>query len=102
MKQLVAPSGGPISDLAWSPDGVRLAFLRAVSASEHDQQPLRLQRPTKQLYQVGVGIAPANVESFTWVGATQLVASYFPVGARSYHANGTLWLRDVAKSSGEP
>ena len=44
VKQLVAPSGGPISDLSWAPDGVRLAFLRAVSASDSDQEPLRLQR----------------------------------------------------------
>ena len=101
VKTLVALSGGPIRDLAWAPDGVRLAFLRAVSDSDMTSSLFVYNAHTRQLYQVGVGVAPANVQSFTWVGATQLVASYFPVGAKSYRANGTLWLRDVTKSSGE-
>ena len=101
VKQLVAPSGGPIRDLAWAPGGVRLAFLRAVSDTNMTSSLFVYNAHTKQLYQVGVGIAPANVESFAWVGATQLVVSYFPVGAKSYRADGTLWLRDVARNSGE-
>jgi len=97
VKELVAPSGGPIRDLAWAPDGVRLAFLRAVSDSDTTSILFVYDARTAQLRQVGVGTAPANVQSFTWVGATQLVASCFPVGARSYRANGALWLRDVTK-----
>ncbi len=101
VQQLVVPSGGPIRDLAWAPDGVRLAFLRAVSDTNMTSSLFVYNVSRKLLYQVGVGVAPANVDSFAWVGPTQLIASYFPVGAKSYHANGTLWLRDVAKSAGE-
>jgi Tol biopolymer transport system component len=101
VKQLVAPGGGPISDLSWAPDGVRLAFLRAVSATNSTKSLFVYNASRRLLYQVGAGIAPADIESYTWVGATRLVESYYPVGARTYHANGTLYLRDIAKSSGE-
>ncbi len=56
----------------------------------------------KLLYQVGAGIAPADIDSYAWVGATEFVESYFPVGATTYHANGTLYLRDIDKSAGRP
>ena len=58
--------------------------------------------PRKLLYQVGAGVSPATIDSFAWVGATQLIESYFPAGATTYRTNGTLYLRDIAKSSGEP
>ena len=101
VRQLVAPSGGPIRDLSWSPDGVRLAFLRAVSDTDSTSSLFVYNTRKALLYQVGAGIAPATVDSFAWVGATQLILSYFPVGAVTYHANGTLWLRDIAKTAGE-
>jgi hypothetical protein len=101
VKQLVAPSGGPISDLSWAPDGRRLAFLRAVSETDSTSSLFVYNVPRKLLYQVGAGITPATIGSYAWVGSTQLVESYFPVGAATYHANGTLYLRDIAKSSGQ-
>ncbi len=102
VKQLVAPSGGPISDLSWAPDGVRLAFLRAVNATDSTKSLFVYNTRRSLLYQVGAGIAPADIDSYAWVGATQLVESYFPVGATTYHANGTLYLRDIEKSVGRP
>ena len=99
--QLVAPSGGPIHDLAWAPDGQRLAFLRAVSDSDSTSSLFVYNVPRKLLYQVGAGVAPATIDSFAWLGSTQLVESYFPAGATTYHTNGTLYVRDIAKSSGQ-
>jgi Tol biopolymer transport system component len=102
VKQLVAASGGPVSDLSWAPDGVRLAFLRAVSAANPTSSLFVYNTRKALLYQVGAGVAPATIDSYAWVGPTQLVESYFPVGATTYHANGTLYLRDIAKTAGQP
>lgn len=101
VKQLVPAVGGPIRDLAWAPGGQRLAFLRAVSDTDSTSSLFVYNVPRKLLYQVGAGVTPATIESFAWLGSTQLVESYFPVGATTYHANGTLYVRDIAKSSGE-
>ena len=101
VKQLVAPSGGPIRDISWAPGGTRLAFLRAVSETNSTSSLFVYNVSRKLLYQVGAGIAPADIDSYAWVGATQVVESYFPVGATTYQANGTLYLRDIAKSSGQ-
>jgi WD40 repeat protein len=100
VKQLVAPGGGPVSDLAWSPDGLRLAFLRTVSASTTSLFVYDVRRALLQ--QVGVGIQPATVTSFAWLGPARLVAAYVPAGARTYRTNGTLWLCDLAAGSGRP
>ena len=101
VKQLVPAAGGPVRDLAWAPDGRRLAFLRAVSETDSTSSLFVYNVPRKLLYQVGAGVTPATIESFAWLGSTQLIESYFPVGATTYHANGTLYVRDIAKSSGE-
>ena len=101
VKQLVPAAGGPIRDLAWAPDGRRLAFLRAVSETDSTSSLFVFNVPRKLLYQVGAGVTPAAIESFAWLGSTQLIESYFPVGAATHHANGTLYVRDIAKSSGE-
>jgi WD40 repeat protein len=100
VKQLVAPSDGPVSNLSWAPDGQRLAFLRAVSDSDSASSLYVYNVPRKLLYQVGAGVSPATIQSFAWLGATQLVECYFALGATTYRTNGTLYVRDIAKSSG--
>jgi dipeptidyl aminopeptidase/acylaminoacyl peptidase len=102
VEQLVAPGGGPVSDLAWSPDGTRLAFLRAASQSDSTTFLFVYETRTGMVRQVPVGVEPATIDSYAWVSATRLIASYFPAGAKTYRANGKLWLRDVAKGLGWP
>jgi Tol biopolymer transport system component len=101
VKQIVPPSGGPISDLSWAPGGVRLAFLRAVSDTNSTSSLFVYNARRALLYQVGAGVSPATIDSYSWVGPTRLIESYFPLGAPTYHANGTLYLRDIAKSTGQ-
>jgi len=96
VKQLVAPHGGPIRDLAWSPDGTRLAYLQAKSVSEFTGRLWVYDTSTGKSSQI---VFPnedqeAVVDGFTWVGATQLVASVIGSGP-SYRANGMLWVVDV-------
>jgi len=102
VKQLVAPSGGPVRDLAWSPDGTRLAFLRAVSESDSTSSLFVYDTRTAAVTQVPVAVSPATIDSYAWVSATRLVAAYFPAGAKTYRTNGKLWLRDVGKGIGWP
>jgi len=59
VKQIVPPSGGPISDLSWAPGGVRLAFLRAVSETDSTSSLFVYNVPRKLIYQVGAGVTPA-------------------------------------------
>ena len=90
VKQLVAPSGGPDQRPLL---GARRAAPGVPAGGQRHrlhEQPLRLQRPAELLYQVGAGIAPATIESFAWVGATQLVDCYFRSARTTYRANGTL------------
>ena len=101
VKQLVPAVGGPVRDLAWAPGGQRLAFLRAISDTDSTSSLFVYNVPRKLLYQVGAGVTPATIESYAWLGSTALVESYFPVGATTYHANGTLYVRDIAKSAGK-
>ncbi len=102
VKQLIAPSGGPVSDLAWSPDGTRLAFLRAASESDSASSLFVYDTRTATVSQVPVGVSPATIGSYAWVSAARLIAAYFPAGAKTYRVNGKLWLRDVAKGVGWP
>jgi Tol biopolymer transport system component len=101
VKQLVAPHGGPVSDLAWSPDGIRLAYGRAVSISGYVAQLWVYDTSTGKASQI---VFPNEdravvVDGFTWVGATRLVASVIGSGPTYYWANGTLWLCDVQNGS---
>jgi hypothetical protein len=102
VKQLVAPSGGPVSELAWSPDGTRLAYLRAASQSDSTSSLFVYDSRTGTVSQVPVAVSPATIDSYAWVSATRLIAAYFPAGAKTYRVNGKLWLRDVAKGIGWP
>jgi Tol biopolymer transport system component len=98
VKQLVAPHGGPIRDLAWSPDGTRLAYVQAKSVSVFAGRLWVYDTSTGKASQI---IFPnedqeAVADGFTWVGATQLVVSVIGSGP-PYRANGAMWVIDVAK-----
>jgi hypothetical protein len=97
VKQLLAPSGAPLRELAWSPDGTRLAYLQQRSAQDYAARLFCYDTTTGETAQV---VFPnedveAAVDSFTWVAPTQLIASVIPSGP-TYRANGGLWLCDVA------
>lgn len=102
IKQLVPPSDGTIRDIAWSPDGTRIAFLRSKSGSQTSLQLWSYDLQTAALKEVGAGTPSYSTGSFAWVGPTQLIESYVPAGNSTYHANGALYLCDVAKGTGQP
>ncbi len=94
VKQLVAPHGGPIRDLAWSPDGNRLAFVQAKSVDD----------PTSTLwvYDTATGKAHSiagNSVAFTWVGPTQLIVAATSTPMTPYRTNSPLYVVDVTKGT---
>jgi len=105
VRQLLAPGGGPLRNLAWSPDGARLAYLQSRSRDDYKARLWWYDATTAETKQV---VFPnedneAWVSGFTWVGPTELVASvlaggppYSPGSGPTYRANGVLWRCDVA------
>ena len=106
VKQLVPPSGAAIRDLAWSPDGRRLAYLQQAS-SQSEAAFLRIYDAdsgtvsTVDFPSLGTGSkAPIQaVLGLSWVGATQLLAANATTSA-TYRTNGLLWLCDVTAAPG--
>ena len=100
VKQLVAPSAGPIRSLAWSPDCRRLAYLQQTTSASY--------AAILRFYDAVTGSAATidfssegtatRVSGFAWVGANQLVASVTTTGD-TYRTNGTMWLCDVGKGT---
>ena len=100
VKQLLAPSGGPLRSLAWSSDGTRLAYLQARSADDYAARLFCYDATTGKSSQI---VFPnedneAAVDSFTWVAPTELIVSV-DSGGPTYRANGALWLCDVVKGT---
>ncbi len=105
VKQLMAPHGGPIHDIAWSSDGNRLAFLQSKKGATYYAARLRwYDATTGKSSQV---VFPeegreVSVDSFAWIAPTELIASV--VAGRStmrndLSRNGTFWLCDVVSGS---
>jgi WD40 repeat protein len=100
VKQLLAPSGGPLRNLAWSSDGKRLAYLQARSGGDYAARLFCYDAATGKASQV---VFPnedneAAVDSFSWVAPTELIASVIASGP-TYRSNGALWLCDIAKGT---
>jgi Tol biopolymer transport system component len=94
VKQLVAPHGGPVSDLAWSPDGTRLAYLQAKSVDDPTS--------TVWVYDTATGKTRSlagDSAAFTWVGPTQLIVAAISTPMHPYRTNGPLYVVDVTKST---
>ena len=102
VKQLLAPSGGPLRNLAWSPDGERLAYLQARSGGDYAARLFCYDATTGKASQVSFPNEDNEVaiDSFTWVAPTELIASVIASGP-TYRANGALCLCDVAKGTKE-
>jgi len=83
VRSLVTPAGGPISQLAWSPDGRRLAYLQMTNLDSNDPRLRVLDIRTLQVTRVAAssGDAEAVVQGFAWVGPTRLVAAVLPSGS---------------------
>jgi hypothetical protein len=87
--QLVAPSGGPITDLQWSPDGVQLAYVHAASASGSARSLELFNVPNgKVLWGI------RNPIGFAWVSPTRLIVAV-AASSTTYRVNGTLKAVDL-------
>jgi WD40 repeat protein len=100
LKQLLAPSGGPLRSLAWSPDGRRLAYLKARSTEDYAARLFCYDAATGKSSQI---VFPnedteAVIDSFAWVAPTELIAAVIGSGP-TYRANGALWLCDIMKGT---
>jgi Tol biopolymer transport system component len=100
--QLVAAHGGPIRDLAWSPDGSRLAYAQVKSVSDGTS--------SVWVYDVATGKTRPLIDSYVqegwggawyaWVGPTELVAAANLTRPRRFFiANGTLFAVDVTNGT---
>ncbi len=98
---LVAGGGGPIRDLAWSPDGARLAYLQAASATDATSALWCYDPARAKTTRLTLRAAPrASIEGFAWYGAHRLVVAALS-GAKP-GTNGALWVCDVATGSQRP
>jgi len=97
VKQLVAPKGGNIRELSWSPDAARLAYLQTKSAGTYDAvlSVYDLESAAAKPVLVSGG-KPFAVAGYTWVAPTQLIVAAFKSKTATYRANATFYLCDIA------
>jgi Tol biopolymer transport system component len=102
VKQLVPPRGGAIRDLAWSPDGSRLAYSQVKSDSDG--------MSSVSVYDVATSEATPLLDSYVdegwggawyaWTDPTEIVVSAnLSRPRRFFLANGTLFVVDVASGA---
>jgi Tol biopolymer transport system component len=90
VKQLVAPHGGPIRDLSWSPDGSRLAYVQAKSVNDYTSSLWVYDTATgKTRKLVGDSVG------YTWVGPTQIIVAAASTPMSPYRTNRPLSVVDV-------
>ena len=100
---LVPGDGRPLSNVQWSPDGKRIAYLK------HDY--LFSWETTLMVYDVAGGgpvtvsfgdMVPEMIYGYTWVSPTELVAAAYPTVPKKTKSNGTLYRCDVAGGTAAP
>ena len=92
--QLVAPHGGPIRSLAWSPDDTHLAYLQARSATGGSAELWVYDALARRASRADLHTAGATgVQGFTWRGSQELVVA---MAARGHGVEGGLWRFDPA------
>jgi Tol biopolymer transport system component len=90
VRQLVAPSGGPILNLQWSRDGAKLAFIHFKSSNSSLSSLWVYDVSTEKKLLIS-----STTAGYTWVGPTQLVAAPLKKGA-AYRVNGYLTIIDLS------
>jgi Tol biopolymer transport system component len=97
VKQLVAPHGGPIRSLAWSPDGARLTYVQAKSASDYTSSVWMFDMATGKTKKLA-----GNSVGYTWVGPNQIIVAATSTPMSPYRTNSPLYVVDVTKGTRTP
>jgi dipeptidyl aminopeptidase/acylaminoacyl peptidase len=101
--RLDSGTGRPLTEISWSPDGARIAFVRSKSlysiASSLWVYDVAAGTSTQVLID---GAPPATVFGYAWISPTELIASTTPTVPRKYRVNGALSRCDVAAGTSEP
>lgn len=101
--QLDPGTGRPLTQISWSPDGARVAFVRAKSLYSIASTLWVYDVATGATSQVMIdGAPPAAVFGYAWISPTELIASTTPTVPRKYRVNGTLSRCDVVAGTSEP
>jgi len=101
--QLVPAGGKPLSEVAWSPDGRYLAYLRMKKQWSLEATLMVCDTSDGSTGPVSFGsLVPEAIYGYTWVSPTRLVAAAVKALGGGAKRNGDLYLCDVAAGTAEP
>jgi Tol biopolymer transport system component len=100
---LVKGSGTSLTDVCWSPDGVRIAYVKATSPTSLANELTVYEVASGTSSAVSFGeAAPQMVRNYTWTSPTEIVAAAYPKARKSIKANSDIYRCDLAAGTAEP